>query len=77
MQLRRYEAMKRASRVRTAWPSTQGTPAVALLLIGLTVATCALWFLGAGHAATAVAAWFLAWLMIWTSLPTIGHAYGL
>ena len=69
--------MKRASRVRMGWPSTHGTPAVVLLLIGLTVATCALWLLGAGHAATAVAAWFGAWLVIWTSLPTIGDAYGL
>ena len=49
-------------------------PAAATLLLGLVAANGSLWLFGHGNVVAAAAIWFVSWLIMWTSLPMVGHA---
>ena len=66
--------MELESRIRLMRQTLHAGPALAILLVGLWAATGCVWLLGGGYAATAAVGWFVSWLIIWASLPMIGHA---
>ena len=57
----------------TRWIARAGL-AFAILLAGLAVAAGSDWLFDRGQVLTAGVTWFVAWLIMWTSLPMIGHA---